>query len=625
MSTTTKTALYRRGQLPALPESQVAYLQAELKKLEATSGNHFDKFLIVEKDISGNAAAIELERTVRADETSSLAQQIETITAVGARTSTFAQDSPPASSVEGDLWIDTDDNNKLYRFSSGTGWVAVDDARITANSAAITSEQTARQDADSALASNITTVSAQATRQRITRGTAAPSSPSIGDLWIDTGNANLYKYWDGSAWVVSADLRIAQNAANISSEATARATADSANATRIDTVEANSTSAIASLNATVTDLIESTTDFESSTASRLTNVEVTAGKQRVFRQATTPVAYFVGDLWFDTAHNNQAKVWNGTAWVDTTDARITANTAAITTEQSARVNADTAMATRVDTLTTTVNSNTAAITSEQTARSNADGALSTRIDNLTTTVNGHTTSISTTQSSINGIQARYGVTINNNGYISGISLLSDYNNGNPSSVFRVSADVFAIRTPGAGQDSIYWDGTSLIVRGNILATSVQNGAVSAHATGSANPPQFNIPSTSNNFTGTSTFAAMTCAGGILLCNAALQFVAQVWNASITRVTFVLQPYINGTPQGSSQTFLAHTVASGGGAGRRAEVSIPMLFSAGNKTGSQTVTYSVQVIFTDDNGTLFPCNASSTLTIAQPGYLQEMKA
>ena len=61
---------------------------------------------------------------------------------------------------------------------------------------------------------------------------------------------------------------------------------------------------------------------------------------------------------------------------------------------------------------------------------------------LSSTVGGHTTSINTQQSSINGLNGKYGVTINANGAITGFEL----NNGTGGSNFIVSADTFKIKT-----------------------------------------------------------------------------------------------------------------------------------------------------------------------------------
>lgn len=91
-------------------------------------------------------------------------------------------------------------------------------------SAAIVSEATARANADTALASSITAVTAIAnSKAKITVSGSAPSSPSTNDLWIDTSDNNKAKYWDGAAWQYKQDLVLA---ASVTTEATARASAD---------------------------------------------------------------------------------------------------------------------------------------------------------------------------------------------------------------------------------------------------------------------------------------------------------------------------------------------------------------------------------------------------------------
>lgn len=86
------------------------------------------------------------------------------------------------------------------------------------------------------------------------------------------------------------------------------------------------------------------------------------------------------------------------------------------------------------------------ITNETTARVSGDSANATSITNLTTTVSGNTASISSHQTSINGINAKYGITIDVNGYVSGYQA----NSGGGVSSFVFAADKFFIVKPGTG-------------------------------------------------------------------------------------------------------------------------------------------------------------------------------
>jgi hypothetical protein len=96
---------------------------------------------------------------------------------------TFWQASAPGGAAEGDLWFDTDDGLRQYRYTSGS-WVVAADTRI---GTAISNAATAQATADG--------------KVRTFVGTSAPTAEALGDLWIDTGNGNRLNRWSGSAWV----------------------------------------------------------------------------------------------------------------------------------------------------------------------------------------------------------------------------------------------------------------------------------------------------------------------------------------------------------------------------------------------------------------------------------------
>lgn len=124
----------------------------------------------------------------------------------------FFQNDPPAGS-EGDYWIDTNDNNKLYRHN-GTVFVIAADQRIAQ---AITDAAGAQGTADG--------------KVRSWFGTVAPTTPDvtaskgIGDLWINTGDKNKLHRWSGTAWVLYRDIGItdAQAAADAAASAASAA------------------------------------------------------------------------------------------------------------------------------------------------------------------------------------------------------------------------------------------------------------------------------------------------------------------------------------------------------------------------------------------------------------------
>ncbi|WP_270835499.1 phage tail tip fiber protein [Aeromonas sp. QDB30] len=84
------------------------------------------------------AGQITAESVARANAVQSLGSQINTVSAVaGSKNKTFFQATAPSTGMgTGDLWFDTDSNNRPYRYS-GTAWIATDDPRIAANAAAV--------------------------------------------------------------------------------------------------------------------------------------------------------------------------------------------------------------------------------------------------------------------------------------------------------------------------------------------------------------------------------------------------------------------------------------------------------------------------------------------------------
>ena len=135
------------------------------------------------------SASIISEQTTRADADTAIALSVTTLTStVDAKNQTFIQTSAPTAIAAGDLWIDSDDNNKLYRATApGTGsWVAVpysDTGKVT------TFAQT-----------------------------SAPTALAVGDLWIDTDDDNkVYRATavGSGSWAAVDDARIAVTATTL--------------------------------------------------------------------------------------------------------------------------------------------------------------------------------------------------------------------------------------------------------------------------------------------------------------------------------------------------------------------------------------------------------------------------
>jgi hypothetical protein len=263
-------------------------------------------------------------------------------------------------------------------------------------------------------------------------------------------DANTKKQVEELSIQVGEDINAA-----ITTEQTVRAAEDEALADQINTVIADFQDADSALEAAITAEQVARADGDSALADQITVVAATAGSA-VFRQDTEPTGTVDrplkdGDLWYDTGADNHPYIYDAatSSWVDNTDGRIPTNSALIVSEQTARIDADSALAADITALTATVNGNTAAITSEQTARIDADSAIASDVSTLSTTVSGHTATITSIQSSVNGLQAKAGVQLDVNGYVTGWVL----NNNGSSGEFIVSADRFAVVNP-SNADSV---------------------------------------------------------------------------------------------------------------------------------------------------------------------------
>lgn len=105
---------------------------------------------------------------------------------------TFYQNNPPTQGMdEGDLWFDTNDNNRQYRYDKQNGrWVDVRDNSIN-------------ESVQAALDKKVTTY----------YDTVAPVNPNMGDLWFDTSvvngsSKNKLHRWNGTKWDAITDKQI---------------------------------------------------------------------------------------------------------------------------------------------------------------------------------------------------------------------------------------------------------------------------------------------------------------------------------------------------------------------------------------------------------------------------------
>ena len=345
--------------------------------------------------VNNNKASADSAFVTQSTTNSSLAASISSVSAVAGKQRVFSQSTQPASTglIVGDLWIHTGDSNKLY-YWTGTTWSVREDPRIGQLQASVTAEQIARADADTALAADITTVSAAANRQRVFNQASAPSTTGRieGDLWYDSDDGFKPYYWNGSAWVDNSDGRYTTIAASVTAEAAARVSGDNA------------------LSASITSL---TSTVNNNTAA-------------ISNEATT------------RANADSAL----SASISSLQATSSNNAAAISNEAVTRANADSALSGQITSLTSTVNTNKASLDNEVVARVNGDNALGANIGTLSTTVNGQTAAIQTLTASYNGVAVKYGVTGYINGQTGGFVFTGvSRNDGAASYLMEITANV----------------------------------------------------------------------------------------------------------------------------------------------------------------------------------------
>lgn len=252
-----------------------------------------------------------------------------------------------------------------------------------------------------------------------------------------------------------------------------------------------------------------------------------------------------GSRWYDSDDNNKPYIYQSSAWVSIEDPRIGVASAGVTTltaqmgqvvsaiveEQFVRANETETLGQRlsligsesgdrqafiVDLDTTKVSdsesladrftalsaadgTNAADIITEQTARISGDDALSSSITSLTATVGGNTSNITTNavaiasaEGDITTLYAKYGVTLNVNGYITGFA----QNNDGTTGTFVVLADKFAVVDPSGdpgepeyvpfsisgGKITLTGDVTvngSLLVNGTVAGGAIVAGGIGA--------------------------------------------------------------------------------------------------------------------------------------------------
>jgi len=336
------------------------------------------------------------------------------------KTITFFQDDAPTTTDdaelgEGDLWVDTNDANKLYRYQYATvegqqvlQWVTVRDGGIQS---ALDNAATAQSTADGKILTfyqdDAPTISDNA-------------DLGLGDIWFDTDDGRkMYRYQitgqdenddDVYEWVAIPDAEIAQA---IQDAADAQSTADG-----------------------------KITSYYQDDPPTNTNGELSEG-----------------DLWTDTDDDDATYRWDDDGGQDNNGEWVRIGLASFT-------DVNTAITDQVGYCELTIGSGSSAVKSVSTANTTqtlcqaaqadpnkpsnytyawkSDGAIASELKTVTSSVGDNTATIQENISSIDGLEAQYTVKIDNNGHVAGFGLASELVDGEFVSDFMVAADRFSV-------------------------------------------------------------------------------------------------------------------------------------------------------------------------------------
>lgn len=400
---------YIKSPPPIDEKSHYTYLEDQLTKLESVSKAHVVRIAdnsttaqaLVQQEsnarVDGDAAQatytqtvaaqtlasaqalVTAETTARTTADSALASSITSLTAtVGSNTSAITSEASVRATADQALGTRIDN---LVVSSGNSAAVIIDTeaaARVSAdnalgiridnltstvgtNTAAISTEQTTRATRDDALATQLFTMSSGSSRVYV--ATSAPSSTGRqpGDVWFDSSTNNYKPYvWAYStptattgtyAWQDNSTGLFSNNVGNYAVYTQAISTLNSASTSQASSISAlqttvgsSSSGLVKSVNALTTTVGDTTTGLVQS----VNSLNSTVAQQRIYRQNTQPSSADrkVGDLWYDTSNGNAPYYWNGTSWIVNTDTTRASN-ADLTTEQTVRTTADTALATSI--------------------------------------------------------------------------------------------------------------------------------------------------------------------------------------------------------------------------------------------------------------------------------------
>lgn len=308
---------------------------------------------------------------------------------------------------------------------------------------------------------------------------------------------------DGDAAEASARLalqvRVGAAEATAANETLARISGDNALAAQITALTASTNTSVAALTASILAEQTSRTNDVSALTASITSLNAELDDEVSNRAAaieTVNQARIDGDALIGAGLAQQAtagRVAEGEAAAlaeellgavltgDKTRRETNGALAAVRQEFTAQIVSDReAFATSLTALVARLAGAEASVVIESQARATADSAMAASVSTLSTAVAGNTATLTTFGESINGLETRYGVSLDVNGYVTGFVQNNDGETGD----FVVLADRFAIVNPGGGDPFTPFEvvGSDVRINGNLIVNgSVTSTQIAANA------------------------------------------------------------------------------------------------------------------------------------------------
>lgn len=406
---------------------QVSVLQTQIDTLVAASSGDFQDFI----------AVINAEQTARIESDTAITESVYAlISKAGENTSSILVEQSTRASA--DATQATQLTSLIAGFGSNqAALVNEQTVRATSDSStasqllgltsslgssnsALSVEQTTRATADGALTNQVTSLAAQAG--------SSSSALQVEQATRSSQDTAL------SSQVTSLVSVLGSNGAALTVEQTARATQDSALSSQITSLTASTAGNAAALSA---EQLARTSDTQS-LAAQNTSLSALFGVNNA------------GIIAEQSARASQDQAI--TTVVTGLSSSVGVANAAISQELTTRTTSDLALSSQLTNLGASFGNNAAAILAETNARAAADSVNASAISTVQSRLDtgdfaSVKTQASTSASAVSGLQAKYTVTTDVAGHVSGYGLASSANNGTAISRFGVRASEFFVAPP----------------------------------------------------------------------------------------------------------------------------------------------------------------------------------